>query len=272
MGWESVMRFVGLVSAVLWLAGAAGNAGAGDIAVVGTGDGLEVLRAVGSAYTADHPETSVFVPPSVHSSGGINAVRTGSAILGRIARPLTIEERAEGIIEVPVFRLPSVFMINPAANVRELTAEQATRIFRGELTNWQEVGGTNLRIKVIRRDESDSTLKVLRATLPGWRGLKVTEKSKLATTNQDAFDLVAELPGAISFASYSRPIEANVVVPELDGRHANDPEYPSAVTLSLIYREATVTEPALEFVHFLFSPKARALIRNFGGIPVRVQS
>src|ERR1700730_15728357 len=31
-------------------------------------------------------------------------------------------------------------------------------------------------------------------------------------TNQHAFVLVAELPGAISFASYSRPIEANVVV------------------------------------------------------------
>jgi len=40
----------------------------------------------------------------------------------------------------------------------------------------------------------------------------------------------------------------------------------------LIYREATVTEPALEFVRFLFSPKARALIRKFGGIPVRAQS
>jgi ABC-type molybdate transport system substrate-binding protein len=42
--------------------------------------------------------------------------------------------------------------------------------------------------------------------------------------------------------------------------------------MSLIYREATVTEPALEFVRFLFSPKARALIRKFGGIPVRAQS
>jgi len=266
------MSYIRGFGAALWLAGGIGGVAAGDLAVVGTGDGLEVLRAVGAAYTADHSETIVVVPPSVHSSGGINAVRSGAAVLGRIARPLTIEERAEGIVEIPVFRLPSVFMINPAANVRQLTAEQATRIFRGEITNWQEVGGTNLRIKVVRRDENDSTLKVLRATMPGWRALEVTEKSKLAATTQDAFDLVTELPGAVSFAPYSRTLEASVLVPELDGRHVTDAEYPSVVTLSLIYREATVTAPALDFVRFLFSPKARTLIRNFGGIPARVQS
>ena len=257
---------------VLCLVGATTSAAAADLAVVGTGDGMDVLRAVGAAYTADHPETSVFVPPSVHSSGGISAVRTGTATLGRIARPLTLEERAEGIVEVPVFRLPSVFIVNPAANVRHLTAEQATRIFRGDITNWREVGGTDLRIKVVTRDEADSTLKVLRATMPGWRDLAVTEKTKLAATTQAAFDLVAELPGAVSFAPYSRSLEGIVLVPELDGRHVTDPDYPSAVTLSLIYREATVTGAALDFVRYLFSPKARTLIRNFGGIPVRVQS
>ena len=125
---------------------------------------------------------------------------------------------------------------------------------------------------MVTRDESDSTLKVLRATMPGWRDLAVTERTKLAATTQAAFDLVAELPGAVSFAPYSRSLEGIVLVPELDGRHVTDPDYPSAVTLSLIYREATVNGPALDFVRYLFSPKARTLIRNFGGIPVRVQS
>ena len=208
----------------------------------------------------------------MHSSGGINAVRTGSATLGRIARPLTLEERAEGIVEVPVFRLPSAFIVNPAANVRNLSAEQAAAIFRGDITNWQDVGGTNLRIKVVRRDEADSTLKVLRATMRGWRDLQVTDRSKEAATTQEAVELVTDVPGAVSFVPYSRSLEASLAVPELDGRHVTDAEYPSAVTLSLIYREATVTRPALDFVRFLFTPKARTLIRNFGGVPVRTQS
>jgi hypothetical protein len=77
---------------------------------------------------------------------------------------------------------------------------------------------------------------------------------------------------SISFVPYSRSLEASLVVPEVDGRHVTDAEYPSAVTLSLIYREATVTPEALDFMRFIFTPKARTLIRNFGGVPVRTQS
>lgn len=266
------MGIVRVLGAVACLVQASTLVAAGDLAIVGTGDGLEVLRAVGAAYTADHPDTVVHVPPSVHSSGGIKAVRAGSAILGRIARPLTLEERAEGIVEIPVFRLPSAFIINQAANVRHLTAEQVVRIFRGQITNWRDVGGTDLRIRIVRRDEDDSTLKVLRATMPGWRTLEVTERSKLATTTQHALELVAEVPGAISFVPYSRSLEVNLLVPDIDGRHVSDVDYPSAVTLSLIYREETVTPSAREFVRYVFTPKARSLIRNFGGVPVRIHS
>lgn len=265
------MRFAYIVGAALSICNVTG-ALAGDIVVVGTGDGMEVLRAVGSAYTADHPQTGVFVPPSVHSSGGIAAVRSGGAVLGRIARPLTLEERADGIVEVPVFRLPSVVIINSAANVRNLTAAQAAHIFRGEITNWRELGGTDLRIKVVGRDANDSTLNVLRATMPGWHKLVVTEKSKPAATTQEAIELVIAQPVAVSFAPYSRSLDASLIIPEIDGRHVTDPEYPSAVTLSLIYRDEMITAPALDFVRFLFSPKARTLIRTFGGIPVRVQN
>ena len=108
--------------------------------------------------------------------------------------------------------------------------------------------------------------------MPGWRDLTVTETSKPAATTQEAVDLVTEQPGAISFAPYSRSLEPGVTVPEIEGRHVTEPDYPSAVTLSLIYRDATVTEPALGFMRYMFTPKARTLIRSFGGAPVRAQS
>ena len=61
---------------------------AGDLSVVGTGDGIDLLRALGAAYTADHPETNVIVPPSVGSGGGIAAVGSDKEVLARVARPL----------------------------------------------------------------------------------------------------------------------------------------------------------------------------------------
>ena len=69
------------------------TAHAGDLSVVGTGDGIDLLRALGAAYTADHPDTNVIVPPSIGSGGGIAAVGSGKEVLGRIARPLSDGEK-----------------------------------------------------------------------------------------------------------------------------------------------------------------------------------
>jgi phosphate transport system substrate-binding protein len=262
------MRVFRLTGALLGLPAFATGALAGDLVVAGTGDGLDIMRVVAAAYTADHPETLVIVPPSVHSSGGIAAVRDGKAVLGRIARSLTAEEIADGLVAIPIFRLPCVFLINPAANVRDLTADQLVRIFRGEITNWQEVGGTNLKIKVVRREDSDSTLMVLRATMPGWQDLELTERSKTAATTQDAYDIVTEIPGAVGFGPYNRALEVSTIVPRIDGRHPTEPGYPSAVALSLIHRKGAANSEVLGFVSFLFSPKAQTLIRNFGGVPL----
>src|SRR6201991_2000762 len=79
------------------------NLYAGDLSVVGTGDGIDLLRALGAAYTADHPETNVIVPPSVGSGGGIAAVGSDKEVLARVARPLSDSEMEAGLIATTVF-------------------------------------------------------------------------------------------------------------------------------------------------------------------------
>src|SRR5690242_10689269 len=70
----------------------AGETLAGTLIIPGTGDGLDILRALGAAYTADHPVTVVEVPPSTGSPGAILALHAKEAVLGRIARPLSETE------------------------------------------------------------------------------------------------------------------------------------------------------------------------------------
>ena len=142
---------------------------AGDLSVVGTGDGIDLLRALGAAYTADHPDTNVIVPPSIGSGGGIAAVGSGKEVLGRIARPLSDSEKAAGLIATPVFRLPSAFFVHRSAGVDSLTSKQLADVYRGKITNWRDLGGADLRIKVVRREDQDSTLLVLRESMPAGR-------------------------------------------------------------------------------------------------------
>src|SRR3954447_24650090 len=185
---------------------------ASDLSVVGTGDGIDLLRALGAAYTADHPDTNVIVPPSIGSGGGVAAVGSNKEVLARVARPLSDSEKEAGLIATPVFRLPSAFFVHRSAGILSLTNAQLAGIYSGKITNWRDVGGQDVRIKVVRREDQDSTLLVLRQSMPGWKDLAITEKSKVAVTTQDCIDTVKEVPGTIGFGPFTKALEMELAV------------------------------------------------------------
>ncbi len=72
---------------------------------------------------------------------GIDAVLSGAADIGTLYRPLTDEEKAEGLVETKLDRLAYSVIINKKNPVDELTTEQVLKIFAGEIQNWKTVGG-----------------------------------------------------------------------------------------------------------------------------------
>ncbi|MBC7784499.1 MAG: substrate-binding domain-containing protein [Burkholderiales bacterium] len=240
-----------------------------DLTIVGTGDGIPVLKALGSAFTSEKQDIKIIVPPSIHSSGGVREVAGDRAVLGRIARPLKDDEKGFGFRVVPIFRQPAVFYVHKSAGVKDLSAEQLVRIYTGAVTNWRDVGGADLRIRVVRREEVDSTLAVLRDTLPGWKDLQFQpDRSMLATSTQDAFDAVRSNAGAIGFGPYSTDLESVFTVLRVNGISPTEPNYPSAVPLLLIYKDTTVTKSALAFIDFIFTAKGKTAIKENGALPV----
>jgi phosphate transport system substrate-binding protein len=260
-------RIVCLLALTLVLTPA--SAGAADLQIVGTGDGIDLLRALGNDFMQRTKSVQVEIPPSIGSGGGIAAIGADKAVLGRVARKLTGAEIASGIVYKPIARLPSAFFVHPGVGVTALTSDQLRNIYSGRVTDWSELGGANLRIRVVRREDSDSTLTVLRQMMPGWKDLEITEKSKTATTTQDAIDTVRDVAGAIGFGPYSATLEPEVSVLRINSHHPLDPAYPSNVELALIYKNATVTPAAREFVDYAHSAKARAVISQLGSVPVQ---
>jgi phosphate transport system substrate-binding protein len=242
---------------------------AADLIVPGTGDGLELLQAIAGAYTADNPGSAVFIPPSIGSGGAIAAVGAGRYVLGRIARPLSEAEKAQGLVAVPLLRIPSAIYVHPSAGVKELSTAQLTGIYSGAIQNWKEVGGNDFSVKVVRREEADSTLVVLRASMPGWKDLAITPRSKLATTTQEAISTVQSVEGAIGWGPYSRALESITNVQRINGKHPMDSDYPSAVVLAFVHNSSNPTPEADAFMKFAKSPKAQALILDWGNVPIK---
>jgi phosphate transport system substrate-binding protein len=254
------------LAAIIALASLQSLAEAKELSVVGTGDGIELLRALSAAYSADNPDTTVMVPPSIGSGGGLAAVGGDKEVLARVARPLTDSERALGLIATPMFRLPSAFFVHRGANVTDVSARQLADIYAGRIVNWSEVGGANLRIKVVRREEADSTLTVLRQSMPGWKDLAITEKSKTAVTTQDCINTVKDVEGAIGFGPYTNALEGELVVLRIDGKYPTDHDYPSAVTVSLVHKQSTVTPDAAKFIAYVKTTRAKTLLSSMGGV------
>ena len=152
---------------------------------------------------------------------------------------------------------------------RWLGSALSTDIYSGKITNWDEVGGPDLRIKVVRREDTDSTFSVLRMTMPGWDKLRMTRRSKIAVTTQDSVHTVRETKGAIGFGPFSRVLESSVRVLRIDDLHPTDAAYPSAVTISYVWREPMDQDDVMEFVNYGVSSKARTLLMVLGAVPLR---
>jgi phosphate transport system substrate-binding protein len=171
-------------------------------------------------------------------------------------------------MSVPVVRLPSAIFVHPSVRVRNVTAAQLVDLFEGRITNWRDLGGDDQRVRVIRREDGDSTLGVLRTSLPGWQDLQFTEKSKLAKTTQEMLEDVQGFEGAIAFGPYTRALEAHIGVMRIGGFHPTDAAYPSYVTLRLAFRVSDVTPQAIGFIRYARSEKAQRLFTTLGGLPV----
>ncbi len=239
-----------------------------EISIVGTGDGVMILKALKFSFEKIHPDASIQIPDSIGSSGGIKAVGEGAAILGRVARPIKEKERAYGLSYRPFALVPVVFFVNPIADIQGLSSEQVCAIYSGKVTNWKEVGGKDLPISVTRREDGDSSLEVLRNSFPGFKDLGLTSKALLATKTQEMIAAVEDHPAGIGFGPHDVAKNSRVKMLAIDGRLPTLAGYPSVNTLALIFKESGLSGNAKEFVEFATSAAAAPLLVAAGGVPL----
>ena len=57
------------------------------------------------------------------------------------------------------------------------------------------------------------------------------------------------------------------MVLRIDDKYPTDADYPSAVTVSLIHNEVTVTPEAKIFIDYVKTARAKMLLTGMGGVP-----
>lgn len=239
-----------------------------DVTIVGTGDGVAILKNIGEAFSKANGG-KINVPDSIGSGGGIKAVGSDEAKIARVARKLKDKEAPLGLSYTAFATIPTVFCVNSEVGVDNLSAKQVTDIYAGVITDWKDVGGKSEPIRIVRREDGDSSLEALQKSFPGFKDITITDKAKTAMKTSEMVEIVTGKAGTIGFGPLDVAQEHKMKVVKIDGKAPTDPGYPTAITMAFVYKEANNTGSLKQFVEFATSSAAHEAISQKGGIPIK---
>ena len=150
---------------------------------------IVINEALKKRFEEKFPGTKVELAAS-GTDEALKALLKGDINLAAVGRPLTSQERSQGLVAVPVGREKIAIIVgsdNPFKG--NLTFEQFAKIFRGEITNWSQVGGSPGPIRFIDRPNASDTRRSL-------SNYKVFRVAKFAT-GADATQLPQDDTAAI---------------------------------------------------------------------------
>ena len=153
-------------------------------------------------YTEKYGSDRVFISVLAGGSGvGASNTAQGSFDIGMCSRDLKQSEKDLGLKE-NIIGLDGVALLTCGTGVSDIALEDVAAIFSGQITNWKQLGGNDVTIKPMVRDESSGTREcfdtTMRAAVSGWT-IKVG-LPEFSSTN-GVVNMVENTPGAIGYVS-----------------------------------------------------------------------
>lgn len=240
-----------------------------QLTVTGSTTTLPIAEIAREMYEERHPGVKVLVA-GIGSSAGIESVANGTADIGTSSRDLKEEEAPLGLKDTPIAHDAIAVIVNPSNPVDGLTKSQISAIFEGKITNWQQVGGPDLAIGLVNRDEASGTREAFSKIVLDKRAFDPTA-AVLPGTGQVRF-VVAQSPGAVGYISVGF-VDDSVKALEIDGVAPTEENIASGLyPVSRLLHFFTKGEPtglAADFIKFVLSQDVQeSVVRDAGFLPM----
>lgn len=228
----------------------------------------KVIGALGESFKQKNDGVSFTYNPT-GSGTGITAVSEDRCDIGLSSRHLKDEEKAKGLKETVLALDGIAVIVNKENGVSDLDMEKIASIYKGEITNWKEVGGKDAPIVLIGRESGSGTRD-------GFESITKTEKAckyrQELTSTGDVITAVSGNPDAIGYASLSsvgdtvKMISVNGVT--ASEKTVKDGSYKIQRPFVLVTKEGKeLSETAQKFFDFATSPESAKTISDAGAVP-----
>lgn len=250
-----------------------------------------------TAINDAHPQFQLrYVEPTYSNPGcttGIQMLLDRDLTIAQNSRPLSeaeltaSERRGFKLESVPVAIDGVVFYVNKSLGIKSLSVKQIQDIYRGKITNWQQLGGRDLPIIPISLDpQIDSILRLLMKTKTA---PEIDDEVIIARDYTSAIRTTSATPGAISYASAAILREQQSIEPIALASDENSPAvsglladgsvnhvafkknvYPLTRPLSVVFRrDGTPDErAAVAYTNLLLSQEGQEIVERAGMIPI----
>ena len=153
---KKFVTLITIVSLMLTAMTGCGKTVSGSVSTDGSTSMEKVIGALGEAFEGNNSGVTFTYNPT-GSGSGITAVAEGRCDIGLSSRNLKDEEKAQGLTETILALDGIAIIVNPDNPVNDLDLETIGRIYRGEITNWKDIGGNDLEIVLIGREAGSGT-------------------------------------------------------------------------------------------------------------------
>lgn len=200
------------------------------------------------------------------SAAGLKAVATNHVTIGAAdVFAENTDPKAANLVDHPIAVVGIAPIVNPDVGVTNLTSAQLKGIFSGKFTNWQQLGGSDLPIKVFTRDAGSGTRTTFETlALSGVQSIA----SQHVKSTQAMVKHVANTPGAIGYVAFSalqdgvRPLRLNGVTPTV--AHVTTNQWP-LWAYEHLYTNKAPNATVARFIHLVQTDDAQ--IKRLGFIP-----
>ena len=241
----------------------------GTVSTDGSTSMEKVIGFLSEAYMNKNSAVKVTYNPT-GSGSGIKAVQAGSCDIGLASRDLKPEEATD--LNGTVVAIDGIAMIvNKENPVKDLTIEQIAALYKGEITNWSEVGGLDAPVVLIGREAASGTRD-------GFESITDTEDAckynQELTSTGDVVQTVSSNPNAIGYASLAsvkdtiKLISVEGVTPSTET--IQNGSYKIQRNFVMVTKKNTKLSPAAQsFFDFATSSAADEWIIEAGAVPVK---
>lgn len=173
------------------------------------------------------------------------------------------EEKGVELVYVPIGLEAFVFFVNEKNPVDNLTVEQIRKIYAGEYSNWNEVGGANRVINPITRLEGSGSQTTFESFMGDY---EIGRKSLLAVTGASiGFSFRYYMDGIVENNAV-KMISLNGVYPSAE--NIQNRSYPVVAEFYAIYRADNDNENIQILIDWLLSDEGQNLIEQTGYVRI----